>query len=40
MIQSWIDMGVTTPVLRFTSRHQMGQIERFIKDVLPLLRLK
>jgi len=40
MIQSWIDMGITTPVLRFTSRHQMEQIERFIKDVLPLLRLK
>ena len=40
MIQSWIDMGITTPVLRFTSRHQLEQIERFIKDVLPLLRLK
>ena len=36
----WIDMGITTPVLRFTSRNQIGQIERFIKDVLPLLRLK
>ncbi|HEY1372826.1 MAG TPA: LLM class flavin-dependent oxidoreductase [Candidatus Binatia bacterium] len=40
MIQSWIDMGITTPVLRFTSRDQIGQIERFIKDVLPLLRLQ
>jgi alkanesulfonate monooxygenase SsuD/methylene tetrahydromethanopterin reductase-like flavin-dependent oxidoreductase (luciferase family) len=40
MIQSWIDMGITTPVLRFTSRDQLGQIERFIRDVLPLLRLK
>lgn len=39
-IQSWIDMGITTPVLRFTSRNQLGQIERFINDVLPLLRLK
>jgi len=40
MIQGWIDMGITTPVLRFTSRNQLGQMERFIKDVLPLLRLK
>jgi hypothetical protein len=40
LIQGWIDMGITTPVLRFTSRNQIGQIERFTKDVLPLLRLK
>ncbi len=40
LIQEWIDMGFTTPVLRFTSRNQLGQIERFINDVLPLLRLK
>ena len=40
LIQSWIDMGITTPVLRFTSRDQIGQIERFIADVLPLLRLQ
>jgi alkanesulfonate monooxygenase SsuD/methylene tetrahydromethanopterin reductase-like flavin-dependent oxidoreductase (luciferase family) len=40
MLQSWIDMGITTPVLRFTSRDQIGQIERFIRDVLPLLRLQ
>jgi alkanesulfonate monooxygenase SsuD/methylene tetrahydromethanopterin reductase-like flavin-dependent oxidoreductase (luciferase family) len=40
MIQSWVDMGITTPVLRFTSRDQLGQIQRFIEDVLPLLRLK
>jgi alkanesulfonate monooxygenase SsuD/methylene tetrahydromethanopterin reductase-like flavin-dependent oxidoreductase (luciferase family) len=40
LIQGWIDMGITTPVLRFTSRNQLGQIERFIRDVLPLLRLK
>jgi alkanesulfonate monooxygenase SsuD/methylene tetrahydromethanopterin reductase-like flavin-dependent oxidoreductase (luciferase family) len=40
MIQGWIDMGITTPVLRFTSRDQLGQIERFIEDVLPLLRLQ
>jgi alkanesulfonate monooxygenase SsuD/methylene tetrahydromethanopterin reductase-like flavin-dependent oxidoreductase (luciferase family) len=40
MLQTWIDMGITTPVLRFTARDQLGQIERFIKDVLPLLRLQ
>jgi alkanesulfonate monooxygenase SsuD/methylene tetrahydromethanopterin reductase-like flavin-dependent oxidoreductase (luciferase family) len=40
LIQGWLDMGITTPVLRFTSRNQLGQMERFIKDVLPLLRLK
>lgn len=39
MIQSWIDMGITTPVLRFTSRDQIGQIRRFIDEVLPLLNL-
>lgn len=37
MIRGWIEMGITTPVLRFTSRNQLGQIERFIKDVLPLV---
>jgi alkanesulfonate monooxygenase SsuD/methylene tetrahydromethanopterin reductase-like flavin-dependent oxidoreductase (luciferase family) len=40
MLQTWIDMGITTPVLRFTSPNQMVQIERFIKEVLPLLRLR
>jgi alkanesulfonate monooxygenase SsuD/methylene tetrahydromethanopterin reductase-like flavin-dependent oxidoreductase (luciferase family) len=40
MIQSWIDMGITTPALRFTARDQIGQIERFIADVLPRLRLQ
>ncbi len=40
LIQGWIDMGFTTPVLRFAARDQIGQIERFLKDVLPLLRLK
>jgi alkanesulfonate monooxygenase SsuD/methylene tetrahydromethanopterin reductase-like flavin-dependent oxidoreductase (luciferase family) len=39
LIQSWIDMGITTPVLRFTSRDQLGQMSRFIHEVLPLLRL-
>ncbi len=40
MIQEWIDMGITTPVLRFTSKDQPGQVNRFIDEVLPLLRLK
>jgi alkanesulfonate monooxygenase SsuD/methylene tetrahydromethanopterin reductase-like flavin-dependent oxidoreductase (luciferase family) len=39
LIQSWIDMGITTPVLRFTSRDQLAQIHRFIDEVLPLLQL-
>jgi len=40
LIQEWLDMGITTPVLRFTSNHQLGQVRRFIDEVLPLLRLK
>jgi len=40
LIQEWIDMGITTPVLRFTAKDQLGQVRRFIDDVLPLLRLK
>lgn len=40
LIQAWIDMGITTPVLRFTSRDQLGQIHRFIDEVLPLLELR
>jgi alkanesulfonate monooxygenase SsuD/methylene tetrahydromethanopterin reductase-like flavin-dependent oxidoreductase (luciferase family) len=39
LIQEWIDMGFTTPVLRFAARDQIGQIKRFIKDVFPRLRL-
>lgn len=39
LIQSWIDMGITTPVLRFSSNDQLGQVRRFIDEVLPLLRL-
>jgi alkanesulfonate monooxygenase SsuD/methylene tetrahydromethanopterin reductase-like flavin-dependent oxidoreductase (luciferase family) len=39
LIQEWIDMGITTPVLRFTSQDQLGQVRRFIAEVLPLLRL-
>jgi len=40
LIQEWIDMGITTPVLRFTATDQLGQVQRFIGEVLPLLRLK
>lgn len=40
LIQEWLDMGITTPVLRFTARDQLGQVKRFIGEVLPLLRLK
>jgi len=40
LIQEWIDMGITTPVLRFTSKDQPEQVKRFIGEVLPLLRLK
>ncbi len=40
LIQEWIDMGITTPVLRFTAKHQLGQVKRFIEEVVPLLRLK
>ncbi len=39
LIQDWIDMGITTPVLRFTAKDQPGQVKRFIDEVLPLLRL-
>jgi alkanesulfonate monooxygenase SsuD/methylene tetrahydromethanopterin reductase-like flavin-dependent oxidoreductase (luciferase family) len=40
LIQEWLDMGITTPVLRFTSNDQLGQLRRFIDEVLPLLRLQ
>lgn len=39
LIQSWIDMGITTPVLRFTSRDQLKQIRLFVEKVFPLLKL-
>jgi alkanesulfonate monooxygenase SsuD/methylene tetrahydromethanopterin reductase-like flavin-dependent oxidoreductase (luciferase family) len=39
MLQSWIDMGITTPVLRFAAKDQLGQVGRFVEEVLPLLRL-
>jgi alkanesulfonate monooxygenase SsuD/methylene tetrahydromethanopterin reductase-like flavin-dependent oxidoreductase (luciferase family) len=37
LIQQWLDMGITTPVLRFTSPDQTAQVKRFIEEVLPLL---
>lgn len=37
LIQTWIDMGITTPILRFTSRNQVAQVRRFIEEVAPLL---
>jgi alkanesulfonate monooxygenase SsuD/methylene tetrahydromethanopterin reductase-like flavin-dependent oxidoreductase (luciferase family) len=39
LIQEWIDMGITTPVLRFTAKNQQEQVRRFIGEVMPLLRL-
>lgn len=39
LMQEWIDMGITTPVLRFTAKDQLHQVNRFIDEVLPLLRL-
>jgi alkanesulfonate monooxygenase SsuD/methylene tetrahydromethanopterin reductase-like flavin-dependent oxidoreductase (luciferase family) len=39
LIQEWLDMGITTPVLRFTAQDQPGQVKRFVDEVLPLLRL-
>jgi alkanesulfonate monooxygenase SsuD/methylene tetrahydromethanopterin reductase-like flavin-dependent oxidoreductase (luciferase family) len=40
LIQEWIDMGITTPVLRFTAKDQLRQVKRFIEEVVPLLRLQ
>ncbi len=34
-IGSFVDAGCTTPVLRFTSPHQLVQIQRCIEEVLP-----
>lgn len=39
LIQEWIDMGIRTPVLRFTANDQKGQVKRFVEEVVPLLRL-
>lgn len=38
LIQEWIDMGIRTPVLRFTANDQKGQVKRFVEEVLPLLK--
>jgi alkanesulfonate monooxygenase SsuD/methylene tetrahydromethanopterin reductase-like flavin-dependent oxidoreductase (luciferase family) len=35
-INRFIEVGCTTPVLRFVSPDQRGQLERCVKDVLPL----
>ncbi|HUF41127.1 MAG TPA: LLM class flavin-dependent oxidoreductase [Verrucomicrobiae bacterium] len=40
LVQEWIDMGITTPVLRFTAQDQLEQVRRFIDEVLPRIRLK
>lgn len=37
-IATFIEAGYTTPVLRFTSLDQRGQLERCVRDVLPTLR--
>lgn len=37
LIREWLDMGVTTPVLRFTAHDQLAQIRRFVAEVLPLV---
>jgi alkanesulfonate monooxygenase SsuD/methylene tetrahydromethanopterin reductase-like flavin-dependent oxidoreductase (luciferase family) len=39
LIQEWLDMGITTPVLRFTAKNQLNQMKRFSEEVLPLIRL-
>jgi alkanesulfonate monooxygenase SsuD/methylene tetrahydromethanopterin reductase-like flavin-dependent oxidoreductase (luciferase family) len=37
-IQTFIEAGFTTPVLRFTAPDQLGQLERCVTDVLPAFR--
>ena len=34
-IGQWLEAGLTTPVLRFTSLDQLGQLERCMQEVLP-----
>jgi alkanesulfonate monooxygenase SsuD/methylene tetrahydromethanopterin reductase-like flavin-dependent oxidoreductase (luciferase family) len=36
-IASFVEAGCTTPVLRFTSPDQRGQLERAARDVMPVL---
>ncbi|HYI16300.1 MAG TPA: LLM class flavin-dependent oxidoreductase [Thermomicrobiales bacterium] len=37
-IATFVEAGCTTPVLRFTSPDQRGQLERAARDVMPVLR--
>ena len=37
-INEFLEVGCTTPVLRFTSWDQLGQLERCVQDVLPAFR--
>ena len=34
-IETFLDAGCTTPILRFTSPDQHGQLDRFLTDVAP-----
>ena len=34
-LEQWIEAGLTTPVLRFTSLDQLGQLDRCIREVMP-----
>ena len=37
LLREWLEMGITTPVLRFTGHDQLAQIRRFVTEVLPLV---
>ena len=37
-IRSYVEVGLTTPVLRFTSPDQLGKLERCINEVLQAFR--
>src|SRR6185295_17981088 len=37
-IRAYVESGLTTPVLRFTSPDQLGQLARCINEVLPAFR--
>lgn len=37
VVREWLDMGISTPVLRFTGHDQPAQIRRFVEEVLPLI---
>ena len=36
-VREWLEMGISTPVLRFTGHDQPAQIRRFVEEVLPLV---